>query len=71
MGYKVNKIQLYSMDDNKIYNIDIPNKNNKMLEKFENVIKDMRTFNIDMYEQKNKEKCSKCIYEPACDRGNV
>ena len=63
--------QLYSMDDNKIYNIDIPNKNNKMLEKFENVIKDMRTFNIDMYEQKNKEKCSKCIYEPACDRGNV
>lgn len=71
MGYYVKKLQIYSMDDNKIYNIKKPEDNKIMLDKFEETVYKMKSFNLREYEQTNKEKCSKCIYEPACDRGAI
>lgn len=68
MGYEVKKIELYSMDDNRIYNIPMPYENLLMFEKFEKVIKDIREFNMEVFVQNNTEKCKHCIYEPACDR---
>lgn len=68
MGYTVKELCLYSMDDNKRYPVELPENNLPMLNKFEELISEMRNFNMDEYLQKNPEKCKNCIYEPACDR---
>lgn len=71
MGYKVKKLQLYSMLDNKIYEIKKPEEDLKMKGKFERVIKEIRETNIEDFKQANGEKCRNCIYEPACDRRGI
>lgn len=71
MGYEVNSIVIHSMTDNKNYPIPLPEQDKNMLEKFENTIKAMHEFNLENYKQDNKEKCKNCIYEPACDRGDL
>lgn len=71
MGYDVNSIIIHSMTDNKNYPIILPKNNLEMLEKFEKTIKDIHEFNLDTFTQDNKEKCKNCIYEPACDRGDI
>lgn len=68
MGYNVNKLQIYSMEDNKVHPILIPEKNPDMLKKFEETIVQIQTFNLSSFQQINAEKCKRCIYEPACDR---
>lgn len=69
MGYIVKKMQLYSMDDNKKYEIPLPEENQDMLKKFKETITDMRNFNMRNFVQDNLLKCQNCIYEPVCDRG--
>lgn len=69
MGYEIEKIFLYSMADNKKYPVAIPQKGDKMLQKFEDVLAEIRGFSLDSFVQDNAEKCRNCIYEPACDRG--
>lgn len=69
MGYQIKTIRLYSMDDNKVYPIKLPENDNEMLAKFENTINDIRNFDMFTFNQNNKDKCAACIYEPACDRG--
>jgi len=68
MGFDVKKIRLYSMQDNKIYDIKLPTKDKTMSNKFEQLIKDIRNFNMQDFKEQNVEKCKKCIYEPSCDR---
>lgn len=68
MGYEVEKLEIYSIDDHKHYPIARPEENLEMLAKFEQLIKDMRDFEIDSYIQDNNLKCEHCIYEPSCDR---
>ena len=68
MGYCVKKIRFHSMRDNKNYNIKLPSEDTEMNQKFKNVIKSMREFNMETFQQTNVEKCKNCIYEPACDR---
>lgn len=69
MGYEIEKIFLYSMADNKKYPVAIPQKGDKMLQKFEDVLAEIRGFSLDSFVQGNAAKCRSCIYEPACDRG--
>lgn len=66
MGYDVKKLKLYSMDTNKGYDIDLPEKNQEMSEKFTKLITDMKNFSFDNFKQSNEEKCNNCIYEPLC-----
>lgn len=66
MGFSVNEIRFYSMDDNRIFNVDLPEKNKVMLEKFEKVIEDMKSFTFEGFKQTNPLKCDNCIYEPLC-----
>lgn len=66
MGYNVKKIRLYSMDNNKIYNIDLPENNTCMFKKFTALINDINRFSFDDFVQSNVEKCCNCIYEPLC-----
>ncbi len=66
MGYTVSKLNLYSMDDNKVYNVILPEKDVDMFEKFENLISEINAFSFDDFIQDNVFKCRKCIYEPLC-----
>ena len=68
MGYEVKELCIRSMDDNKNYKIASPEKDLDMQQKFEHLIAEMRTFNLETFYQTNIEKCKNCIYEDACDR---
>ncbi|HIW21949.1 MAG TPA: type V CRISPR-associated protein Cas4 [Candidatus Dorea intestinavium] len=68
MGYEVDKLELYSMTDNKGYKVPLPEEDKEMFIKFENIIEDMKAFNLHNFTQDNAKKCLRCIYEPACDR---
>ncbi len=71
MCYPVDRIELYSMDDNKTYKILLPEDDEEMLRKFEKVIIDIRMFDMKSFSQSNADKCRRCIYEPACDRSRM
>ncbi len=66
MGYSVNEIRLYSFDDNKIHGIPLPEEDETMFSKFENLISEINRFSFDNFHQNNIEKCRNCIYEPLC-----
>lgn len=66
LGYKVKNIRLYSMDDNKVYPVAIPEDDEKMFIKFQRLIENIRDFSFDGFVQTNIEKCKKCIYEELC-----
>lgn len=70
MDYDVERIEIYSMDDNKSFPIKLPEEDLDMFIKFEQVIDDIRNFEMDGFVQDNQSKCMHCIYEPACDRAN-
>ena len=69
MGYKVNKISLHSIIDNKTYKIPLPEDDEAMFQKFRDTVKAMHEFQLEDFAQNNILKCQNCIYEPACDRG--
>lgn len=56
MGYKIEKLFLHSLKDNKRYVIAVPDKNE--IEKFEEILRKMRSFDVEK-EMKN-HKCTKC-----------
>lgn len=67
MGYEVKKICLYSMDDNKKYDVLLPCENKTMQKKFEQLLKNLRTFSLEKPFVANSSKCEKCIYNTLCD----
>jgi CRISPR-associated exonuclease Cas4 len=71
MGYKVNTIRLYSMDDNKNYYIELPENNVAYLKLFEETINSINKFDFDLFKQTNESKCKNCIYSNLCDRSLV
>lgn len=71
MGYEVEKLEIYSIDDHKHYAIALPEDDLEMLIKFEAVISDIRNFKMDSFIQENALKCAHCIYEPSCDRSII
>lgn len=66
IGYSVKKIRFYSMDDNKTYNIKLPEEDVATFKKFESLLNDIKNFNFSNFVQSNNQKCAKCIYEPLC-----
>lgn len=66
MGFKVDEIRLYSIDDNRVYSIEKLESNRDMYEKFEKLISDFQSFKFDSFRQENALKCINCIYEPMC-----
>lgn len=66
MGYDVKEIRLYSMSDNKVYPIDLPQENDKYYEGFINVINDINNFEFTNYTPSSINKCENCIYEELC-----
>ncbi len=68
MGYTVKELRFYSMDDNRVYPVPLPQDDPEMDAKFRKLIDDMKQFDLSQYEQKNPEKCNRCIYYELCDR---
>ena len=68
MGYKVDKLIIRSIDDNKNYMIKKPEEDSKMMDKFEKLLCEIEKFDINSFKQNNPDKCKKCIYSLYCDR---
>lgn len=68
MGYEVNKLKIYSYDDNKTYDINLPEEDSNMYQKYEETIYKIKHFDFDNFIQNNKQKCENCIYEITCNR---
>lgn len=70
MWYEVEKIKLYSMDDNKVYEISLPNE--EEIKKFEFFLKEYESFDLIKSDFKpNLDKCGNCIYKELCDSSLV
>lgn len=70
-GFHVNEIRIYSMDDNVVYPIALPNDDLEMLNKFESTINAVNNFSLNEFKQSNPLKCERCIYEPLCSFSNL
>ncbi|MBQ7612355.1 MAG: type V CRISPR-associated protein Cas4 [Spirochaetaceae bacterium] len=68
MGYAVKSLRCYSLTDNKVYPIQLPEDNSEMFEKFKTTICAMQSFDIATYTPQSPDKCSMCIYNDFCDR---
>jgi CRISPR-associated protein Cas4 len=68
MGYDVKKLEIYSMDTNKIYDIPKPDKDKETAEKFERLINSINSYDMNSDFSPNINKCLKCIYSALCDR---
>ena len=68
MGYAVKKLELYSMDTNKIYPVAKPEENITMKEKFEVLVKTINNYDLNSDFTPNINKCLKCIYSQLCDK---
>ena len=58
MGYEINHLEVRSLDDNKKYKIALPDDDVAMKNKFKQLINQIRLFDMDKFEQTNKEKLS-------------
>ena len=67
MGYDVEFLKLYSMEDNKSYPIDLPQHNQKYYEGFLKLLEKIRAFRFDAPFIPNPNKCHRCIYNNLCD----
>lgn len=65
MGYLVKKCSLYSLTDNKKYNIPFHFESAKI--KLQNHITEMKHFDIKKPFSQNPKKCEQCIYRTLCD----
>lgn len=66
MGYEVEKLKLYSLDDNKAYEISLPNE--EEIQAFEAFLAEYRAFDPRQSAfQAQKDKCENCIYAELCD----
>lgn len=68
MGYEVRRLRIHSLDDNKSYQVSLPDEDEKMRESFFKVVADVKSFDVDAYRPDNPGKCSNCIYNPLCEK---
>ncbi len=64
MVYEVKSLQLYSLSDNKKYEVDLPDK--EETDKFEEIIEQIKSFDITKSFEQNSAKCAQCIYRELC-----
>jgi len=67
MGYRVKALKFYSMDDNKSYPVKLPGDDLERQRAFEDLLEQMRSFDLDAPFTANKSKCMRCIYHNLCD----
>ena len=68
MGFTVNKIVIHDLIHNKNYPIPLPTEDLEMQAKFEDLIEQIRTFDLlDTNFSPLLSKCQNCIYSNLCD----
>ncbi len=67
MGFRVKKLKLYSMDDNKSHPVALPEDDPECQQQFEQLIAAIRKFDLNTPFEANPKKCQHCIYAPLCD----
>ena len=67
MGYTVQKISLYSLDDNRSYPIALPHQDKEKLKAFEKLLENIHNFSLESFFEPNPNKCERCIYSSLCD----
>lgn len=68
MGYAVKSIVLYDITHNKTYPIALPHENPEMQRKFENLIEQINSFDMNAPNFTPVDaKCRNCIYSNLCD----
>lgn len=72
MEYDVKQLVLYSLIDNKSYNVSLPKDDKVMFDKFKQLLIDIKEFTLKDDFTQNINKCKKCIYNLLCDtyKGN-
>jgi CRISPR-associated protein Cas4 len=68
VGYEVKEIVIHDLIHNKNYPIPLPEEDESMFQKFEQLILDINNFDFEAPFAANKEKCSNCIYNQLCDK---
>ena len=67
-GYEVREIMIHDLVHNKNYAIPLPENDKPMLDKFEQLISDINSFDLTTTPFKAQpQKCSNCIYNQLCD----
>ena len=69
MGYTIEELALYSIDDNRTYPIKLPLEDKATFDRFEEVLSKIKTFSIEDFSPDNVEKCHNCIYSHLCAWG--
>lgn len=67
MGYEVKTIRLYSIDDNKIYPVKLPQDDPNRQKSFEELLQKMKDFDLTKPFSINPNKCNRCVYRYMCD----
>ena len=68
MGFAVEKLSLYSMDDNKSYEVPRPEKDVPMYQAFCRLIESIQNYRLtEAPFTPNPAKCAGCIYRELCD----
>jgi len=68
MGCDVLELRFYSSDTNKVYKVPLPEDDLEMKNKFENVIRDINSCDLNDFKQTNIAKCEHCVYAAICDQ---
>ncbi len=68
MGYRVSSLRIWSKDDNKIYQIRLPEEDTERFSAFEKTMQDIVNFNPESFQPSNPLKCRTCIYSVFCDK---
>jgi CRISPR-associated protein Cas4 len=69
MGYRVEKLSLYSISENKTYPVSIPSDDDRR--EIVEFIACLRDFDIDANIPINENKCKHCVYCNLCDKTEV
>ncbi len=67
MGYHVQSLGLYSMADNKTYIVPLPSVAPEKQNAFEQLLHDLRNFDMQAPFSANVNKCRHCVYNALCD----
>ena len=68
MGFAVERLSLYSMDDNKSYEVPLPEKDVQMYQAFCRLIASIQNYRLtEAPFTPNPAKCAGCIYRELCD----
>ena len=71
MGYSVKKLCLRSLDDNQNYFIPLPENSAIMKSRFQELLEQIRDFDLEKKFSPNPKKCAQCVYKNLCDYGPV